>query len=66
MSQETVELLMLKGMISDATPQEQADIRERAALLRDLVRAKPGATLIAVSLVMLEAQIDPKAFGVPP
>ena len=55
MSRETVELLMLKGIISDATPQEQADIRLRVAEITDLVLAKPAATMLAISLVALQA-----------
>lgn len=65
MSQEQTELLILKGIISDATPQEQLDIKLMVEVITDLVKEKPAAAMMAIGVVMLQTQIDPKAFGLP-
>lgn len=65
MSQEKTELLILKGIISDATPQEQLDFKLMEEVITDLVQEKPAAALLAIAVVALKAQIDPKSFGLP-
>lgn len=65
MSQEQIDLLLLKGIVSDCTPAEQADIRQVRAKITEMALAKPAATMMAISLVALEAQCNPKAYGLP-
>lgn len=65
MSQEQTELLMLKGLISDLTPQEQLDVKLMIEVMTDLLREKPAAAILGMTHVMLQAQITPQAFGLP-
>lgn len=65
MSQEQAELMMLKGIISDCTADEQADIKLMSDKITALLMEKPAATILAISPVALKAQCDPKAYGLP-
>ena len=63
MSQETVELLMLKGLIGDASPAEQADNQAMIDLLCGFVQQRPACALMAMSYVALDVQVNPKTYG---
>lgn len=65
MSQEQAELLMLKGIISDCKSEEQAEINLMVEKITALMMKNPAATILAISLVALKAQCDPKAYGLP-
>lgn len=59
------ELLMLKGMISDFSPQQKLDVHLMVEVVTDLVKENPPAALVAIALVALQAQVSPESYGLP-
>lgn len=51
------QLLMLKGAISDLTPEEQQSIKNMRAKLDALIAEDMNATLLAIAQVGLEIQL---------
>jgi len=58
MPKEKGMLLMLKGMLSEATPEEQAQVAAAAEELRAVVDKHGDLGRVALSLVSLEMSIE--------
>lgn len=65
MSQAKAQLLMVKGMLSEMPPEQQAKVADLKQRMAALVRESPLEGSLALGLVALEAEIDPKSFGLP-
>lgn len=58
MSQERTQLLYLKGVVSEMTPEQQAKVAELAGQLRAMLAENAGGeAYLAIAMVAMEAVI---------
>lgn len=62
-SSEKAQLLMIKGAISDLDETDQATTKELITKLTELIKSNPLPGALALAYVGLDAQLNPKQYG---